>query len=323
MTTKQLKDRWDKYPAKKLSGGLFGIKDTKSPFGLTEEGYEDFRGIHIEDTLKKANFMNADFSYASFGEMSRIYNCAFFNVLFYKADMQHFSEHANLFKKCVFDQCKFNFAYIGGGSSQYENCLFIKNKFYRTTMFKKPEFYNCIFENNRLKGVDFSVAYFENCKFIGDIVDVPFRGDDPSGQSGEFKKNIMKNIDFSHANLSWIGFTGGIPLNDIKLPSDKNIIFIEDMYSIICQAYKNLNKYFYDEKERNIASEILQEYLSDVGVNNNILQVCDDKLIEIEQTQEIYNLNDIMDYHDVDCNFIDKFRQLISDAKEHISIRMK
>jgi len=92
---------------------------------------------------------------------------------------------------------------------------------------------------------------------------------------------------------------------------------------IIYHAYKNLNKYFYDEKERNIVSEILQEYLSDVGVNNNILQVCDDKLIEIEQTQEIYNLNDIMDYHDVDCNFIDKFRQLISDAKEHISIRMK
>ncbi len=85
---------------------------------------------------------------------------------------------------------------------------------FRGSTFSHPLFRECHFVNARLKSVDFFGAAFENCVFRGLLEDVSFHGWD---QDRRFV-NAMKNVDFSGAELRFVGFSNGIDLTTCKFP---------------------------------------------------------------------------------------------------------
>ncbi|HEY9128771.1 MAG TPA: pentapeptide repeat-containing protein, partial [Sulfurovum sp.] len=289
MKNSELKERWKDFKVSSLSGGLMRKRKIKSPFNMVDGIYQDFRGITIDEDIKKVDMTNIDFTYSSFLKFSRFQECIFKNVLFVNSDMNHFKEHNCEFIECLFENVELNNAKIGYGGSIYRNCIF-RNCDFRKISIIKPEFTNCTFENCNLEGVDFNVSYFENCKFIGNINDVWFRGDyafpTDLKEYGTFRKNEMKNIDFSNTKLSWLTFTDGIPLNAIILPDDKFIIYLENKEKSITEATKRVDQVFNDYKDKTLAIKILNELLDETDPNQT------EYIFSLEDLNENYSLNE-------------------------------
>lgn len=239
MTLRTLKSRWfENNDAKKALDGIKLIfknggmlKNEHSPFGLTEDGLIDFRGIDLrQQQIKKINVQNIDLSQSQFVN-SWIEDSVFENANFENVDFSEMSEHGNQFHKVRFSNCKFNYAAIGYKGSQYEDCLFEKSNFTKA-IFTRGEFTKSQLIDCKLKGIDFNASSFENCSFVGKLEDVWFRGGYayPSDNTnfGKAKKNQMKNVSFSNAILEGVNFSNGCDLSTVQLPSTNNYILFDN-----------------------------------------------------------------------------------------------
>jgi uncharacterized protein YjbI with pentapeptide repeats len=91
----------------------------------------------------------------------------------------------------------------------------------RGSTYGHPLFRDCRFVNCNLKDVKFRGGRFERCTFVGLLDGVWFKGwqkDDDPKTAG--LRNSMEGVDFSQADLRFVGFTHGIDLTRSKLPSE-------------------------------------------------------------------------------------------------------
>lgn len=211
---KELKERW----------GPQAIKLREpSPFGLTDRGLHDFRGIGFRDTdLSNEKIFDSDFSYADFDEL-RIKDSSFKNCVFFKAILTRISVWKGCFQFCEFEKSDMRRAHLGFGGTYIENCSF-KGANVRNTSLINTIFRNIEFEGNTWSKTDFGASGFWNCSFSGVLSDVMFRGNHllPSAkmQFGKAKDTGLHNVSFENAVLQWVGFDEYCELENIILPSN-------------------------------------------------------------------------------------------------------
>jgi len=268
MSTKELVARWRSTAENDSAserifnickyGGVLSID--QSPFGRLDSDLIDFRGypahrILVKDvTLKDIDLSYADFSY-SWMETNRFDNC-----FFEKTDFSNTSDHGNIFRRCVFVNCNFKMSGIGDRGSGYQNCIFNKCNFQRA-VFIRAEFVNTDFINCRLKGIDFNASSFENCKFVGLLDDVWFRGTFPSKLDiedfGQPKINKMLNVSFENADLRDLTFSDGCDLSTVTLKNNGKY-FRYDRWLKRLQFLGKEIAYWEDERLRNEAARFVK-----------------------------------------------------------------
>lgn len=235
-----------------------------SPFGKVEK-YQDFRGLDLSKygDIESVEVNGAIFSNASFDGV-KISNSIFRDCRFICASFKSTSEYGNIFENCEFAKTSFDKAKLGYNASAFKSCSFIKCNF-ETSEFIKPVFSKCLFELCKLNGVDFSVSSFIECKFVGELDDVWFRGDYmlPGDRKiyGDFDLNEMKNVDFSEAKLSWLTFTDGVKLDSVKLPNDEFVFYLNNLKSRFLNAIDHVDDVFDNLEDRNDALDFINDWL--------------------------------------------------------------
>lgn len=161
----------------------------------------------------------------------------------------------NQFVGCIFAKCSFYGAYIGmrarstGEPSHYEDCVFSENDFTKA-LFQNAIFRRTIFDNNRMKGVDFSTSGFWDCRFVGPVEDVWFRGSHPHPDQfeafGPPVQSGLHRVDFSAARLAMIAISDGCPLEKIKLPEDGSCLLI-NIKGLLADAVQFSSKFGEDQ----------------------------------------------------------------------------
>ncbi len=202
------------------------LRERHTPFGLTKDGYADFRGLDLSNQkFSGIRITNADFSYSNF-DRSWLKRSKFTDVLFEKTSFVETRDVGNVFENVSFIKCKFNYAGLGYDGARYKSCIFEGSSFART-LFSNAVFLACVFRNSKLNGSDFYGSSFDDCKFIGKLEDVWFRGRYSDsylfkGPFGYARKNRMKNVSFEGAILEDVSFTNNCDLSSIILPKTGN-----------------------------------------------------------------------------------------------------
>jgi uncharacterized protein YjbI with pentapeptide repeats len=225
MTKKARAARWD--PAQPLDV-------SSAPFGWTEDGYRDFRGAPINRYRKVLGrrFMKCDLSEADFSKIE-LKGLEFADCRFTSTNFTSTNDKGNQFFGCLFTKCSFYDAYLGmrprrrSEPSRYEDCVFTQNNFTKA-LFRNAIFRRTVFEDNRMKGVDFCASGFWDCRFVGLVEDVWFRGGYPHPANykdyGAPIETGLHRVDFSRARLVMLGISDGCALDEIILPADGSCV---------------------------------------------------------------------------------------------------
>lgn len=263
MSKKKLIERWNSVQNKKEV--FLNDLSTKNavvlenlPFGFTEEGKCDLRGIHLKgfDEHSSNNrmglinvvFDNCDLSFSDFEDLS-LEQCRFTNCSIVSANWENVLEFENQFVNCNFQKVDFRHAFIGNRNSKYDACTFDSCNFQRC-YFYSPQYLNVAFNNCNLKHFDFNGASFENCSFEGSMNNVTFRGKCPESKSetSVYKKNEMKQVSFENLDFHDLDFSNDCRLDDLKIKQDPKYLLVKDLKVKITQLYKTRDKYSLNTK---------------------------------------------------------------------------
>jgi|GEM_PF-3068241 len=250
-----LRDRWS-FPEgaivlDSLNAAFSGKLDSSSmpAFGAID-GRVDLRGLSLPNAMLTDVTLNRmDLSHSRLGGL-KLRGGRLEDVVFNGTDFSGFSDHANRYVGVIFRRADFRGAAIGFEGSEFRRCRFEDCNFGKT-VFGRAEFEDCVFSNCRLKAVDFNVSSFVRCKFVGKLEDLWFRGaypfDGDVKRFGSFKKNEMLDVDFSEAELSWITYTGGVPLGTVILPNDPYVFYMDRLSEVLPVACARCNDLFAGE----------------------------------------------------------------------------
>ena len=199
------------------------IPSGPSPFGVTENGRQDYRGVSVRSQkLRNEKIIDADFSYADLHHL-QIVDCTFENCCFDMAILTQLYAIKSRFEGCSFVKADLRIAQLGMQRTDFRRCEFDGVKV------KKAGFYNVVFEEVKFRAqdwshVDFGASGFWNCWFEGSLVGISLRGRYlyPSQREmhGEPVKTGLHNVSFAKANLHWIGVHDGCVLENIILPEN-------------------------------------------------------------------------------------------------------
>lgn len=209
-----------------------------SPFGSLD-GRQDYRGLPLgpyflqaptrDKTVRAWRLHTIDFSEADLNNVA-FERCEFEDVVFTRAILGAASEHGCSFTHCVFDHTEMRKAMVGYHGSRYEQCTFVRVRF-AGAGFIRPEFNSCVFDRCYMKNLDFDAASFDECAFIGRLDGVVFRNgylsDSDYSRFGAPRPNRMRHVDFSGAELSLVGFGGGVDLSTVRLPADSSCVLLD------------------------------------------------------------------------------------------------
>ncbi len=250
MSVKDFQIRWDDIALsffKEFKPKILSTKNKliNSPFGLTEDGKQDYRGFQLEgQQIRKIIFEEADFSYSNFSRSS-FEKCEFNKVVFSKADFTEFSERGNVFFDSEFTKCKIIKAGIGYLGTKYIDVAF-NNCNFQGAVFIRPEYDRCFFENCKLNGIDFNASSFVDCQFQGILKEVWFRGNfasqEESKQFGQSRVNEMINVSFKLAELQDVTFSDGCDLSTVILPEDSTYLYCDNWESRLMKLKNGITK---------------------------------------------------------------------------------
>lgn len=222
--------------------------------------------------FNKNKFINVDFSYCDFSYCF-FNNCTFENCIFVESKLYDVSITACDFISSNFINCNLSNSFLnnnnGRNSGSYIDCYFIKSNFSKSG-FNFPIIKNCIFDNCKMKEVNFDGSRFYNSKFIGLFTSGWFNGYSIYARTGLFSKidpkkypNKMIDVDFSEANLDDISFQHEIDLSKCKFPENKQYIIIKDIEKVFNKVSDIINNTWTGEFKR-----IALEWVHNIHYNN-------------------------------------------------------
>lgn len=215
-----------------------------SPFGMTENGAEDYRGAPFErQILGRLDLANVDFTGSNL-EKLRVESCNFNNCIFDHSILTELITKDSSFRNCSFVKSDLRLARIGYAGTEFFRCKFDGVKLARAG------FFNAIFTEINFKGkdwshTDFGASGFWNCSFNGILNDIIFRGRYLLAYqyelSGAPKRTGLHKVDFSDSKLYWVAAYNGCSLEEITLPSDGSsfICRTRDLLQFITKIYVN------------------------------------------------------------------------------------
>jgi len=239
----------------------------------------DLRGYPFKGGIKKYKLSDCDLTYAVMDSVW-LEKSIFDNVIFNNVLIDNLADHGNSFNNCAFINCVWERGVLGYESTKYTNCEFVNAKF-KKTGFIKAEFRNCKFLKSKILCLDFNVSYFENVVFEGEFYDIMFRGEYPDSYGlidfGIYRKNIMKNVDFSKARIRFLDTRDGIDLSSVIIPKDKYIFMVKNFKNFSNLAYANIDSYLKGTnlKSAKIYFEVLMEEANDGKQKDYIINLHD------------------------------------------------
>jgi uncharacterized protein YjbI with pentapeptide repeats len=179
--------------ARRWAGKEFALEGP-SPFGNTETGAKDYRGVSFaQRTISNLEINDADFSASDLRHL-RVDGCAFRNCSFERAILTELVTRASRF-----DECRFGKADLS---------VFNGAKLARVG-FLNAVFTNVSFDGKDWSHTDFRASGFWNCSFSGVLKDIIFRGSYlfpyQMEISGEPRRTGLHNVDFTKADFHWVG----------------------------------------------------------------------------------------------------------------------
>ncbi|WP_241072396.1 pentapeptide repeat-containing protein [Achromobacter xylosoxidans] len=133
-----------------------------SPFGLTDEGFEDYRGITLAEAVRYLSIERVDLSDAVFKDGASINESEAKGCKFERMDMR------NVFVRRKFDSCSFVGAKLNGArlGGEFIGCDFSHSNLSRSFA-TDCKFVDCKFAGANLSGIHFISCVFEGCDFTG------------------------------------------------------------------------------------------------------------------------------------------------------------
>lgn len=238
--SRKLKNRWDVYPTlKEVLSSTYNL--STSPFGITETGLQDFRGIKLigdkdESVFLSVSLKDSDFSGSLWNSFQiseqgdsqvTIENVKFdgstFKNEYFCDEMFGMGAH---FISCSFANCVYKGVDFVGAKLQ--GCDFsnikknIRLNFIYCTLIE-----NCRFQGEIHKAM-FGISPLKECSFKGKLYDCIFYGVDKTPNNGgivppEEVDNRMDTIDFSQAEVISCSFRDFCYLDKVK-PSPQNCL---------------------------------------------------------------------------------------------------
>lgn len=171
-------DRWNEHLRIDLRRLLSNTDSSPSPFGVTDEGLWDFRGICVNASLHSVTIVNVDFTDGMLGRgqlMGSFRNCKFVEFacdgtlgesfeecIFHKANLSK-SVWYGKFTNCDFSNA--NLTGVRGGNVKFEGCTF-ENADMRKASFYDSKFNNCTLVNCSIRLGSLAGSRFDECKVI-------------------------------------------------------------------------------------------------------------------------------------------------------------
>ena len=265
----KLKKRWDAYPA--LQDVLAATKNLSvSPFGLTEEGLQDFRGIKLigeraqvplrngymweniskplHTSLSYADFTGSVWQYFAIEEtadFTPVIDHVIFDESVFELSVYAICGNGATFLSCSFAGCKYKWGDFIGAT--LKDCRFTQiKKNVRLKFNRCKSLENCLFSGEIYKAL-FWYSNLKDCTFEGTLYDCSFYGvekitDLRRGEiiPPENVDNRMDGVDFSKADIIMCNFWSFCYLDKVK-PSKNNCVFkvTDEFYSCLLSVIEN------------------------------------------------------------------------------------
>jgi uncharacterized protein YjbI with pentapeptide repeats len=249
--------------------GEFPAVFEKSPFGVTKEGRQDFRGAKIpvqtgkrkptlaHRKIKGADLTGADMSGAIFED------CVFEDCLISHVLMQDSTLCGGGFFNCAFENVDLCLTGLGFGTGRtvIESCTFSKLKLMKVS-FSKTTFRNIIFRGRQWSNVDFDNAEFWDCKFEGLFKNCVFgKSYEWLAEQEEFvdaERTGFFAVDLSEASFLLCSFRPNWIFGQVQYPKDGSLALVRAN-----SIRQSLNNYEIDSAEHKILSLYISIFVDD------------------------------------------------------------
>ena len=265
----KLKRRWDIYLT--LQEVLTATQNLSvSPFGLTEEGLQDFRGIKLIGEREQVPLRNGymweniskplhtSLSYADFtgsvwqyfaieetADFTPVIDHVIFDESVFELSVYAICGNGATFLSCSFAGCKYKWGDFIGAT--LKDCRFTQiKKNVRLKFNRCKSLENCLFSGEIYKAL-FWYSNLKDCTFEGTLYDCSFYGAEKAGdlRKGEIippenVDNRMDGLDFSKADIIMCNFWSFCYLDKVK-PSKNNCVFkvTDEFYSCLLSVIEN------------------------------------------------------------------------------------
>lgn len=189
-TINELRNRWSKSMLDEVNNAWSCGKNIISPFGQTEEGLGDFRGLIISKPGNRLSLNDIDLSGAKDEFFGQFVFCQFSRCVFISTTIS--TNFGDDFYNCDFRSIDLKEAIIRG---VFKDCNFSFGNLTKLRA-KEVNFHNCNFTEANLRRAEFYNCSFFNCNWTG----VKFGGGALSrciGLDGNFKDQDLKDTLFN------------------------------------------------------------------------------------------------------------------------------
>ena len=212
--SKELMDRWRDHDA---------VVANRSPFGRTENGQHDLRGITFRNkTLKSLGLFDIDFSSADLDNLW-IEDCVFDECRFDRAILTQLGVRGGRFNNCSFRKSDMRASFIGYHGTEINHCTFDGVRLARTS-FRNAIFTGIKFRGREWSNIEFCPSGFWDCAFSGVFKGCMFFGDyrlpDDLVKYGPARRTGFHNVSLEEVEFRWTGFKGNWVFDAIVLPRD-------------------------------------------------------------------------------------------------------
>lgn len=173
-----LVDRWEDMQVSDLRR-MLQANECNSPFGTTNEGLCDFRGVSISASLHQMTIEDVDFSEACMdeGQFAAIVKACRFTKCKFESNLGNEFVGCNFLEgslaNCVFRgkfvNCDFslaNLTNVRGSHVKFEDCVFDKTNF-RKTSFYDSTFVRCKIMDCKFGSGSLAGSKFQDCEVVG------------------------------------------------------------------------------------------------------------------------------------------------------------
>ena len=266
----KLKKRWDVYPT--LQDVLTATHNlSQSPFGLTEDGLHDFRGIKLQMpsdsvyyenhelpvSLHRADFSGSTWENVSLTTADDAQPCIVFDCLF--DESKHYNSLSSFsricFENCSFHACTFKHFYFAGS---LKNCRITGIKKNNSKLEFGCDFISdCLFEGEMRK-LKFWGSPLDNCTFKGTLYDCSFEGLNINSDkwkqgyvSPDEVDNRFNNLDCTEAEFIMCTFHSFCYLDRVKPSSNNCLVHITDEF------FAELNRLIASQADADLTGKLL------------------------------------------------------------------